>query len=467
MVIMTLLYPIVQMPPAFGSFTVDMYFHAIGISIAVLAACLVISIFNLDKYEPPIDFPIHYRGLVAMVFGAIAAIIFAVPALNDALPDVAMILLVIALVFLLDVGGAVFIEMLELPRKLNKTFSKSNYFTLMIPSSKADWGSYKKMGVTWWLTVVAIGATLVAGLIGFMNLWAMIFGASFFQGWINMIGYGDVGGFLDATLDPHSHMMALAIMAGTVAIVAEHFKENELTDWKRIVVKIGLWISFIGVIAMTLILAYCAFGNYNPFTLFPNGPSGIAGDDSMMAIIGIGALIALVPLGLTKFNKSESWRDSVRVSILGAWLAAIFLNIFQGFWIEMNETAFQGSMLANDDVFSTLQPMYGIFFLTATTLFLLAADYYQVTDSFRRVIGWVGGIGIIISMVGAFLLVFVDPSFTSAGYYIWVGGIIITVISAILAFIFIVSTKAGLYKRTVPESTTVTKDTIEPLARGD
>lgn len=457
-IIMSALFSVLQLPPALGDFKIDMYFHSIGIGIGALASCLVISIFELDKHEPAIDFPIHYRAFIAVILGAISSLFYLVPGLNDNLPDVAVAILIIALVLLADVGGALFIEMFELPRKLNGTFNpKGNYIALMIPLSKKDWGSYKKMKITYWLTLFAIGSAFIAGMIGFVNLWVLIFGASFFTPYINILGIG-ASDFLGATLDPHSHMMGLALMAGVVGLVAQQFHALELEDWKKTVVRLGLWISFVGVIAMTLVLGYAAAANWGPPTLFTSGQAnGIASDDLSMSIIGFGALIALVPLALTKLGETgkESWKDPIRIGVLLTWICALFLNIVEGFYIELNEDTFASTLVSNDGVYSAIQPLFGIFLLTVTSIFLLAADYYQVSKAFRMVIGWLSVLGLIVSTLGASFWIFFNPTTGGIGTIIYYLGLLIIGLSGIATIVFIFSVKATSMKRTI------TKDSAE------
>ncbi len=65
LVVMAGLYAIIGLPPRLGTFYSDMYFHSIGI--AALAAYLVIAAFDLRKHEPELDFPLHYRALMAVL----------------------------------------------------------------------------------------------------------------------------------------------------------------------------------------------------------------------------------------------------------------------------------------------------------------------------------------------------------------------------------------------------------------
>lgn len=62
-VVMAGLYALLGLPPGLDSYYGILYFHSIGIAIAALATYLVISIFDLQKHEPPIDFSDVLQGL--------------------------------------------------------------------------------------------------------------------------------------------------------------------------------------------------------------------------------------------------------------------------------------------------------------------------------------------------------------------------------------------------------------------
>lgn len=448
-VLMAALYAILGLPPSFDTYYEKMYFHSIGVGIAALATYLVISIFDLQKHEPPLDFPISYRAFAAVFFAAAGGFFYLSPVLDAWFPDIALGLYVVAFILLGDVGGALYIQLMFLPRKLAGSYSSKEtgglsmrYFLRMLPSRK-DWDAYAKMGAGYWLAVITVGSAFIAGLIGFVNLWVRIFSVSFFANYVTWLGL-DAQGFLDATLDPHSHEMAVAIMASVVALAAQRFGFFDLTKWKRSLARIGLWVMSIGVIAMTIVFLAISFLNYSPPTLIPSGPegiNGIAGDDAVMSIIGLGAIIALVPLALTKFKGKSSWKDSVRMALLGTWIVAFVINVIQAFFIELNEDMFSTALSANDVVFSELQPMFGIFLLTAIALVLLAVDYYRVSGLLRRVAGWVAGVGILIALVAGALWVYLDPMTGNAFYWSHILGVIVIGISAIVSATVIRATR--------------------------
>lgn len=441
---MAVLYAILGLPPSLDTYYAKMYFHSIGVGIAALATYLVISIFDLQKHEPPLDFPISYRAFAAVFFAAAGGFFYLSPVLDSWFPDIPLGLYVVAFILLGDVGGALYIQLMFLPRKLAGSYSSKEtggvslqYFLRMFPSRK-DWDAYAKMGPAYWLAVIAVGSAFIAGLVGFVNLWVRIFGLSFFTNYATWLGL-DVQGFLDATLDPHSHEMAVAIMAGVVALAAQRFGFLDLTKWKRNLARTGLWVSSIGVMAMTIVFLAVSFLNYSPPTLIPSGPegiNGIAGDDAVMSIIALGALITLVPLALTKFKGKSSWKDSVRMALLGTWIVAFVINVIQAFFIELNEDMFSASLSTNDAVFSELQPMFGIFLLTTIALVLLAVDYYRVIDPLRRVVGWVAGMGTLIALIGGTLWVYLDPT-SGAFYWSHILGVMVIGISAIVSSVVI------------------------------
>lgn len=441
-VVMASLYAFLGLPPGLDTYYAKMYFHSIGIGMTALATYLVLSVFDLQKNEPPLDFPISYRAFGAVLFAAAGAFFYLTPVLDTSLPDIPLGLIIVAFILIGDVGGALFIQLVFLPRKIAGTYdskthviSPVNYFLRMLPSTKKDLAAYSKMSASYWLAIAAVGSAFVAGMLGFINLWIRLFGPSFFAGYMAQLGL-DAQGALDATLDPHSHEMAVAIMAGVVALVAHRFKVFDLRGLKKNLARIGLWAAVIGVVAMTIVFIAIPAANFSPPTLIPSGPeeiNGIAGDDAVMAIIAFGTLVALVPLALTKLDGKSSWRDSVRLTLLGTWLVAFIINVIQAFFIELNEDSFTTTLSANDAVFSNVQPMFGIFLLTGISLVLIAVDYYEIRSTLRRAVGWLAGIGIIIAVAGAITWVLLDPTIGDQYYWVHIVGVVVIGISALIA----------------------------------
>ena len=443
MVVMGGLYAFLGLPPGLDTYYGILFFHSIGIGIAALATFLVLSIFNLQKHEPPIDFPISYRAFAAVVFAAAGGIFYLSPILDASFPDIPLGLYVVAFILIGDVGGALFVQLLILPRKLAGTYSPKmkafpprmwpQYVLRMFPNRK-DFSLYAKAGAGYWLALFSVGSAFIAGMIGFLNLWMMIFGVGIFSFLVPF--FGDAGTFVAALAGPHSHDMGIAIMTGVVALAAQQFKVLDLKGLMRRAANVGLWITSIGLVAITIVMIFEAVVNFAPPTLFQSGAQGVngmAGDDTVMTITALGAMIALIPLALTKLEGKSSWKDSVRLTLLGIWVAAVVNSVIEGFYIEFHEDIFGSTLSANHDVFSNVNPMFGIMTLAAMALVLLAVDYYGVGGMLKRAAGWLAGVGLIVAMVGTSLWIFVDPSIGGLFYWLYILGIMILGVSALTA----------------------------------
>ncbi len=451
-VLMAALYGLLGLPPGFDTYYAVMFFHSIGIGIAALAVYMVIVAFDLRKYEPGLDMPLYYRALSAVLFGAIGSVLFLIPDTQN-LRGLPMGFTFLGLLMIADAGGALFIELLLLPRKkagvytmnyeLRPVPTQMGYLSRMLPLRKEDRAAYKSMDAAYWLVLFAVGSAFIAGIIGFVNLWVMTFGPGIFSGYYSFIG-ADPNGILDATKDPHSHEMALAIMAGVIAIAAERFGVLRTADWRQKIAKVGLAMSLAGVVGMTVVFLAIAFGNFSPPTLFPDptGANGMAGDDAVMTIIAVGAMIALVPMALVKREADgrPSWRDPVRLSLLGTWVFAVVISVIAAFYIEFHEDVYQTTLLANDHVFGELQSLFGVFLLTTVSLILLAVDLYKVEGSSRRLVGWAAGLGIAVGTAGAMAWAFLDPSTGGVPFLIHLLGIGLTGAAAVVSAIAIHAT---------------------------
>jgi hypothetical protein len=449
--VMGALYFLLGFPPAFDTYYEKMYFHAIGIGLAALATYLVIHTFKLQRYEPPIDFPMVYRAFIAVVFAALGGLVYLSPSLSDSLADIGLLFFSIAFILIADVGGALFIELFLLPRKLAHSYSEQttnvvDYIGRVLPISKSDRGSYAHMGVGYWLTLAAIASAFVAGVLGLINLWLRAVGPSFFGGYMSWLGL-DSQGFQDATLDPHSHMMALAIMGGAVGVAAVRFGVlDSESRVRRNLARVGAWISLIGVIGTTLVLGAVALLNFAPPTLFASadGVNGMAGDDAVMAVIGLGAMVILVAI----VAERSVWRNPLRLTILGTWLAAMLLNVGQGFWIELHQDQFTAALTANDASFKVAQPMTGIFLLTTLALVLLLVDVYGVSGRARRIATWTAALGLVGALVGTTMWTFVDPSNNGLSFGVYVAGAGLSYLAVLFGAVAIWSTKVDRPVRT-------------------
>jgi hypothetical protein len=268
------------------------------------------------------------------------------------------------------------------------------------------------------------------------------FGPSIFGGYITALGL-DKNGFLDATLDPHSHMLALAIMAGIVAVAVIRFGALESeSKVRRAVANVGTWIALVGVILTTLVLGAVAFLNYAPPTLFTSGPddvNGMAGDDMIMTIIGLGAIIVVVAV----LADRRVWGNGLRLTILGTWVAAVIINVLEGFYIELHQDQFTGTLAANDASFKVAQPMTGIFLLIVLSVALLLVEQSDVRGRARSIATWTGGIGLLAAVVGVTLWTFADPANSGLAFAIYLAGSMIAYLAVLVAGVAVRSAQSG------------------------
>jgi hypothetical protein len=455
--LMGLLYFVVGFPPAFDTFSEKMYFHAIGIGLAALAAYLIIGTFELERFEPPLDLPISYRAFGAVISAALGGLVFLFPSVSRALPHVGMLLFICAFLLILDVGGALLIELLVLPRKLagayrSESHNPVQYLARLLPLSKADLHAYRGGSLGYWLTLSAVASFFIAEIIGFVNLWVRELGPSIFGRYMSWLGLGRKG-FLDATLDPHSHMIALALMAGIVGVASVRFRLlDEGSSVRRWLAKIGLGIAIVGVIGTTVVLAAVAFLNYEPPTLFAGGPdavNGMAGDDVVMTVILLGALVVSLALVWERAAR----RDAVTVLFAVTWLAILLVNAVAGFYIELHENVFQGSGAAKDASFAAAHPITGIFLLPAIAIGLLLVSYYRIDGRARRVAAWAFGTGLVAAVGGTTLWTFADPSKEGAAFWIYIAGLVVSYLAVVFAALAIRAAAVHRYERSVPPST--------------
>jgi hypothetical protein len=447
-----------SIPPGFGLGASDLYFHSIAIGVAALAVYLVFMVFDLDKYEPAIDFPIPYRALAATVIGAIGAFFYLRPVFNADLAPIPLGLILLGLILLADVGGATLVQLYLLPGKLAGTYDPSQNRLGMIPKWKylPSWKDFRKMDSTYWLTLVTVISAFIAGVIGFALFWVNYFvvdigvSPSIFNGYIAWLG--GPRAVLGTTLGSHSHMIVMALILGVVAIVAKRFGVLSLGGWKHAMAKTGLWVSITGVMTLTAVYILEAFttvfpgglpGNFlasNPgghlqfFASTGTTANGMAGDDTTMLWAALGAVIVLVPLLYTKVRGRPAWKDPVRASILLTWIFSFIATPIQGFYIEFHEATLSGGPA--DTVFGNLQ-YFALIGITVVCMSLLAIDFYIDKKGVRSLAAGFAMLSVLIATVGAYVYVWYGTNSGSPGYWVFNVGFLMMDLFLILAMVVV------------------------------
>lgn len=442
-------------PPIFGFGVSDLYFHSIAIGMAALGVYLVFMAFDLQKYEPSIDFPLCYRALAATVTGAIGGIFYLRPVFNAYLAPFPIAFILIGLILLADVGGALLIELYLLPGKLAGSYDPEQNMLGMIPRWRylPSWKDFRKMDSTYWLTFVTVISAFLAGLIGFVTFWLNYIvidvgvSPSIFSGYIDWLGGAMT--LVTVTMGSHSHMMVMAIIIGVVAVVAKRFDVLGLSGWKRGVAKTGLWVALTGTVAFTVVLfleAATTVFPTGPVSLFASDPggslqlwsgtaaNGMAGDDSTMLWASAGAMIVLVPLLFTQVRGRPAWKDPVRGAILGTWILSMIATPIQGFYIELNGAYLRSGPGPQDIVFGQLQ-YFALVGITLVCMALLAVDFYVDRNGPRTTIGGLGILSVLITTIGGYIYTFLQWGSGSFGYWFFTLGFLLMDLFLLVAMV--------------------------------
>ena len=419
-------------PPSFQYGAADMYFHSIAIGMAALLVYFVIIAFDIDKYEPNIDFPIAYRAMLATIIGAIGASFYLTPVFNAAFEPITEIIIFVALLLLADVGGALLVQLYLLPAKLSGRYKPNDNVMGMFPriGNLPTFGDMKKMDSAYWLVTTAVAVAFIAGIMGFIALWVnpydvLIATPKMFNGYISWIG--GASAFVTYLVGSHSHAIGMAVILGVVAVVAKRYGVLEMRGRIRSVAKFGMWVSIVGLSVMIAVYLLEAFTTVWPGSVPPNilasstggpiqlvsstAPNGMAGDDSTMFLASLGAIIMLVPLMLTKLRGKAAWRDPVRMAILGTWILAYIATPIEGFFIEFHEAMLSGTPL--DIVFGNLQ-YFALFGITMVALALLSIDFFSSEGKSKKAIAISSILILVFTLVSGFIYAFYDPGALNA-----------------------------------------------------
>jgi hypothetical protein len=448
-------------PPWFVFGASDLYFHSIAIGIGSVAALLVIMAFDLERFEPKIDFPIAYRATLGTIIGSIGGLLYLRPVFHVWLAPIPIAFILVGLLFLADVGGALLLQLYFLPGKLSGRYDPRKNILGMVPRWKTlpTWGDFKKMDGTYWLTFVTVIGTFIAGIIGFVVFWLNYFvidlriSPSIFNGYVTWLG--GAATFLGAAMGAHSHVIGITLIVGVVAVTAKRFGVLSVIGKGRNVARLGLWISGIGVAVMTFVYLLEAFAAYIPPLIFASDPggslqlwsstaaNGMAGDDSTMFLASAGAMIMLIPLMFTSIRGRPAWRDPLRMSILAMWLLAYIATPIEGFFIEFNEATMAGGPT---DVVFGVQQYFALFGITMIAVAFLAVDYFQDRKGSRNMLAALGMLATTFTVVAGFIYAYFDPGVlnpdgTIAGITTWgwvyTGGLLLISFVVIVA-VFVV-----------------------------
>jgi hypothetical protein len=310
-------------------------------------------------------------------------------------------------------------------------FALDEILLVLLVAIVADWRAGRRE-LPIFASGLAAGSMLLAALMGHLAGWIMEFGTGFpplIGNYVSFAGFASGDDFSSALVGSHSHDMAVGVMAFTVVLVAVQFGYAALTGVGRTVVRVGLALVGLGVVAMTAMYLVMGFTTWAPPTLFvsgPDGANGIAGDDIVTGVFVMGGGL-VVAAGLLLGRTVQS--RPIRLAALLAWLLSFATVVVAGFAIEMNEAYFgagdpTAAGAAKDAVFTWFHQDIGLFLLPAIVLVMLAVERLAERDHPT----WIGAVtiaGTSLAFLGGVTYVVIDPATYGPGYVISTIGLLL------------------------------------------
>ncbi len=292
------------------------------------------------------------------------------------------------------------------------------YFLITAP--RASGMSYRKIGMPYYLLTLSVASALIAAVMGHVGGWVIQFGGlpGQLNGYISWLGL-DAATFAANNVGSHSHEMAVALMAGIIALAAQHFGYSKLGRKAKLLMRSGLAISAAGVILMTGVYVAAGLYSYTIPTLFvsgPNGANGIAFDDLLTGMVGLGALFVLAAMAGPWYRKVYG-RNPAKVAVLTTWIIAILTVPVLGYWIEMHES-FYGALggianapgAATDAIYMSFHQDLAFFAMPALAAAILAMDFYIRSKRKKVLISIFAIGGSWLSFAGGIAYTFISPA---------------------------------------------------------
>ena len=397
-----------------------LYYHGAFIPWMMALAALALIALGLDSMKGRIG--THLRHMV-LIGGFFAAPLAAVGAIFDVYNTFAFGIPVWTQVVSIGIGGeSVFFFILAL---------------LIYPSESSK--KLRTLGLPYIVVLVSAIGVLLAALMGDVTGWITWFGPwpSIFPQYINSTMY-PVLGFYNSTavvtwtedvVTSHSHLMLPSVMAAIVALTPAVYGYAKWEKKEKAISTAGFVIMIVGLIGSMWIYIASGVGNFSIPTLFQSGPNGLAMDDAITGIVGLGAAFVLVALssygrkgktaGGTVFLK-----DPLFLSIIAAWIFIYLLIPVTGYYIEFNQAFYQAGGLGFDAAFTRFHQDFTFFLLPAIVTSILIFESFGISGKARRTVGLLYLVGSTITFVFGWIyaMVTLDMIFLTVAAF---GGLLI------------------------------------------
>ncbi len=287
----------------------------------------------------------------------------------------------------------------------------------MIVYPDASGKGYDKVGAPYYVILLSVIGAFVAALMGYVGAYITISGPSPapVANYVNSTMYPVLGyynssavvTFTENVLTSHSHTMLPMLMAGVVALVAMVYGYQSWPSRERLVAAFGFIIMSYAIIATVWIYWVSGVGNYSTPSLLTSGPGGINGvaeDDLITGLVGLGALFVLIAL-LMHAAKGETHegrpliKDPLFLSIITAWIVIYLVIPVTGYYIEFHQDFYSAAGAGFDAAFTRFHNDFAFFLLPALVTTVLIFETFGLRGRTRRAIGYLYLTGEIIVFV--------------------------------------------------------------------
>jgi hypothetical protein len=376
----------------------DLYWHGAFIPWMLALAALALTVLGLDSMRGRIGTHLRHMLLIGGLFGVPLA---AIGAIFNVYNTFAFGIPMWTQVVSIGIGGEtvffLIISLLIYPRESRK--------------------GYGQVGFPYYVVLLCAIGIILAALMGDVSGWITWFGPwpSIFPQYINSTMY-PVLGFYNSTavvtwtedmVTSHSHLMLPSVMASIVALTPAVYGYAKWEKREKALSTIGFVIMVVGLVLSVWIYLVSGVGNYFIPTLFQSGPNGINGlamDDMMTGIVGLGAAFVLVALvSYARKGKTADGtvlvKDYMFLSIIAAWVFIYLLIPVTGYYIEFNQSFYSAAGLGFDAAFTRFHQDFAFFMLPALVTSILIFDVFGISGKTRRTVGLLYLVGTSITLV--------------------------------------------------------------------
>jgi len=290
---------------------------------------------------------------------------------------------------------------------------------------------------TWAAAFAALSAFLSA-VMGHLAGWILEFGnypAAIIGGYATAAAE-TWQAFLTHLISAHAHEMVVAVIALFVTTACYYFvREGQGNKLMRI----GLWWTAIGTIAMTLVYVVAGFTQAQPPVLFAHGANGIGGDDFVTGFgVMLGGVIALTGLAVDRLSDAVTrWSSAALSALLLVTVPVV------GYYIYMHETLYNhgvpgGPRSTNDAVYAWFHQDFALFLIPAVMTLILAVQHFASDPGQRRMAVGTLLAGCLVAFLGGMSYVFVSTATYGISFVITtvgLAGILVGVVLSLRAII--------------------------------